>query len=121
MRDLAPNDMKVLYKLVTFQLESDGAPGVFNIEVGYSDYVLRQIVFYADMVRNDEYKREYFEISEQSEWALREFCKISGISKEHMETLARLSGRGYSPPKTTDGWLSIYNTIVDSGVLGERQ
>ena len=112
MRDLTPNDAKNLYKLVMFQLESDSAPGALSIKTGYTDYVLRQIVYYADLVRNDEYRREYRDLSEQSEWALREFCKTSNVPQDHMDMLARLSGRGYRPPTTPDGWLAIYTVIL---------
>ena len=49
-RAYTPNEIKEIWKRVQKQLYDDSAPGVIRINDGYSDYVLRQILYYADEV-----------------------------------------------------------------------
>jgi hypothetical protein len=45
------------------------------------------------------------------EKALRQFAAGNAISAEYIRLLARISGRGYRPPTTAEGWKTIYDTI----------
>lgn len=55
LRTLTPQKMDWIYLMVKAQLENDNAGNALQISPGMSDYVLRQIIYYAiDCIKGDQ-------------------------------------------------------------------
>lgn len=53
--------------------------------------------------------------------ALRQFAEQDNVPAAHVETLARITGRGYRPPTDAAGWRKVYEPLRKAGVFeGER-
>lgn len=52
--------------------------------------------------------------------SLADFCEANSVAQVDRDTLSRLTGRGYRPPITVEGWQGVYDMLAGLGYVGEE-
>jgi hypothetical protein len=65
---------------------------------------------------NSVSNQEYL-LSPAQQQALAKFCEAHNVAQADRDLLSRLTGRGYRPPITVEGWVQIYKVLKDAGSI----